>query len=72
MSTGFALASIFHECHPYPTIFLSIMERFARRLLVHEGALALEKKDRSAFHERNLTFMGLAAAASGKSLKQLS
>lgn len=72
MCTGLALASIFDECHPYPTIFVNIVERLVRRLFVHEGALALEKKDRSAFYEKNLAFMGLASATSGKSLKHMS
>lgn len=71
MTTGLALASIFDECHPYLTIFLNVVERLVGRLLVHEGTLALEKKDRSAFYEKNLDFMGLAAAPSGKSLKHL-
>lgn len=44
ISTVLTLASIFNECHPYPTIFLNIVERLVRRVLVHEGALALDKK----------------------------
>lgn len=52
-------------------IFLNVVERLIRRVMVHEGALALQKKDRSAFYEKKLTFMGLATVASWKSLKHL-
>lgn len=72
LCTGMTLAAMFDEMHPYPTIFLSSVERLARRLLVLERALTLEKKDRSNFFERNVAFMGIAPATSGKSLKHIS
>lgn len=34
MCTGFALAVISDELHPYPTIFLNVVERLVRRLMV--------------------------------------
>lgn len=52
-------------------MIFNVIERLGRRLFVDEGAVVLEKKQRSAFYERNLAFMGLAAAASGKALKHL-
>lgn len=71
LSMGLGLASIFDECHPFPTVFLNVLERLFRRLLVHEDALALDKKEWSAFYEKNLPFIGLASAPSWKSLKHL-
>lgn len=71
LCTGHTLAALFDECHPYPTVFLSAVERLVRRMLVHEAAVALDKKDRSAFYEKNLAYMGIAPATAGKSLKHL-
>lgn len=48
MPKGLALVSFFDDCHPYPTIFLNVVERLVRLLLVHEGALAVDKKEWSA------------------------
>lgn len=36
------------------------MEGVVRRLFVHGGALARDKKERSTFYEKNLAFMGVA------------
>lgn len=66
------LAAIFDEFQLSPIILLTSVEPIVRRLLVLEGALALENKERSSFYEKNLAFMGLPAATSGKSLKHMS
>lgn len=71
MSTGLTLVSLFDEFHPYPMIFSNAVERLVRRLIVHESALGLDRKDRGAFYEKNLLYMGLGGVASTKSLKQL-
>lgn len=70
MFTGLTVTVIVEECHPFPTIFITALKRLMRHLLVHEGALALEK-ERSAFYEKNMAFMGLATATFSKSLKHL-
>lgn len=50
MYTGLEIASILDEFHPFPTIFLNLVERLVRCLLIHEGVLAFEKKERSPFY----------------------
>lgn len=49
MSTRLALAVLFEDCHSYSTIFLNVVHHLVCHLLVHEGTLALDKEERSAF-----------------------
>lgn len=72
MSTGLVLASPFDECQQHRKIFVNVVEWLVRRILVHEGAPDLEKKERSAFYEKSPAFMGPKARITGKSLKHLS
>lgn len=71
MCTGLMLVSLFDELHPYPIVFSNAVEWLVRRPVVHEKALAFVRKDRGGFYEKKIPNMGLAGAASGKSLKQL-
>lgn len=69
MTMGLTLAALLDELYHYPMIFSNGVERLVRRLVVHEKALDLGKKERGAYCEKNLAY--LARATSGKSLKQL-
>lgn len=68
LTTGLALVNVFDEFHPYQLVFSNAVERLVGRLVVHDAALALDRKERGAFYEKNLAYLGLGAVASGKSL----
>lgn len=72
LTTGLSLVNLLEEFHPYPLIFSSAVERLGRRLVSYEAALTRDREDRSAFYEKNLSYVGLRGVASGKSLKKLS
>lgn len=72
LTTGLALVNLFDEYYPYPLVFSNSIEPLVRRLVVHAAALALDRKKRGAFYEKNLVYLCLGLVALSKSLKQLS
>lgn len=69
--TGMALAAFLDEFHPNPIIYSSGIERLVRRLVVIEAALEKDKKDRGAFYEKNLSFLGIGGGASPAARQEL-
>lgn len=70
MKTGYTLAALMEEFHHHLMIFFNDVESLLRWLVVHEKELELYKNERGANYENNFSYMRLAGAASGKSLKK--
>lgn len=70
--TGMTLAAILYKCKPYLTVFLTSVASLNGRILVQADAIALEKKGRSSFYEKNLQFIEMAPTTSEKLLKRIS
>ena len=60
--SGLILASFLDELHPDQVTTSTAVERLVRRLVVLEESISIDKKERAAFYEKKLAFMGIGGS----------
>ena len=59
---GLALAALLDEFHPAHVVTSNAVERLVRRLSVLEESISVDRKERGAFYEKKLGFLGIGGS----------